>query len=1104
MLDRFRRRQVAFLLLACLFATRVGEARESAEEATAADNLAFFEEKVRPLLIARCEECHGADQQEGKLRLDLKAGWEKGGESGPAVIPGRPEKSLLMKAVSYGEKDLQMPPDEQLPAAEIETLRQWITRGAADPRDGLPPAHTAVSDEWSQEFTKRLQWWSLQPLRDVVPPQPADLAWCRDPIDQFVMQKLSGVGLKPSPTAEHELLLRRLCFVLTGLPPTVEQRAQFLEAWQARGDQAVEALVDRLLASPHFGERFARHWMDVVRYTDTYGYEWDNPAKGSWEYRDYLTRAFNHDLPYDQFVREQLAGDMLPAPRINATLRTQENLIAPMFYHFGEHRHGSSLEFNGVHQEMIHNKIDALSKTFLATTVACARCHNHKLEAVSQRDYYALAAVLMNANWTSRVVDAPQKNAEAIEQLKQLRAQIRNKLAEAWLAAAGAENEWSDEKLLSIMSQAPSPGPQLGEVAYPLARLLAVKDDAVKLASTWQAIRKEWHTQHQERVAKNQIYRPLGNLAQAQLPEGWIAEGDGLAHGYVSEAELLVALGGDRVVDRLLPRGFHTHALSSKLPGALRLPPQHEIAGNIVSIQLAGGEFGGYLIKHGNAFQGEQVTFLNSPLLEWRSFGAVPLKNGVTKVTVELATAPLNSNFPPRTGLAPGLPHNDFGYDKRSWLSITEIVAHDGEGPPADTLDVYRGLYEGEPPKTAAELAAKLRTWLFGSLRRWQDGSTQAGDSRLLNWAIKANLLSNQIDSASDLGTLVSEYRRIEATIEFPRTANSMDEPRGQPSPYPLNVRGNVDVLGELVTPGFLTMFAARSSHKEPSSRLEIAESLLEPDHPLTTRVYVNRVWQWVFGTGLVATPDDFGRLGEQPSHPELLDYLARDFQREGWSTKKLIRRLVLSATFRQSGRVSSEARQVDPSNRLLHHYATRRLEAEAIRDNLLAVSGRLERSLYGRPIPPPRTAEDTQKRLFSGPLDGLGRRSSYLQMSIMEPPKFLAGFNLPDLKLPSGRRDTASSPAQSLLLLNDPMVSQLAGVWADRLLHEQHRTVEERLKQMFVEAFGRLPSQQETARWQAALADFAEGDQNLLGNQAAWQHLAHTLFNAKEFLHYR
>ena len=1040
-----------------------------------ADEAAFFEAKIRPLLIERCIECHGAEKQKGGLRLDSRAGWEKGGESGAALVRGKPEESLLIKAVRYADKDLQMPPKKALSPEEVAALVEWVNQGAVDPRTNATAAAQPTTDEWAAAFQKRLDWWSLLPLKNAEPPAVADAAWGREPVDRFVKAALDAAGLTPAPAADAAVLRRRLAFVLTGLPPEDVR------------DEPYETTVDRLLASPHFGEHMARHWMDAVRYTDTYGYEWDVPAKGAHEYRDYLIRAFNGDVGFDQLVREQLAGDLLAQPRLDAKKEINESLIGPMFYHMGEHRHGSSIAFNGVHQEMVHNKIDAFSKAFLATTVACARCHNHKLEAVSQRDYYALGAVFMMPRWTSRCVDAPGKNDAAISKLKELRASIRNELAARWKTA--------------VITPAAPPDAKLGDIAYPIARL--AKPDGT-IEATWSALAKEWAGTRAARVTANAAYTVLADFSEPKLPAGWVAEGDGFTHGWVPDATPLIALEGDVVVARLLPRGYHTHALSSKLPGAVRMPPQSRVAGNVVSLRLAGGEFGGTLTMDENAFQGEGIAFFNDPKLTWRSYGDTPLRHSVTRVTIDFATASLNPNFPPRVDLVP-MPPSDAGYDKRSWLSLTGIVTHDAGGTPQDTLEAFAPLFDATAPQTAEAATARVSAWLTGAVHRWCDGVSQAGDVAVLDWLLTQKLLPNTADAGSPLAALVAEYRRVESGIAFPRTVNGMDERETARLGLPLNIRGNVDTPSEPVMPDFLQMFAGRNdvAKSAGSGRLELAGSLLHPEHPLTSRVYVNRVWQWIFGAGLVATPDDFGRLGDKPSHPDLLDWLARDFMRDGWSTKRLIRRLVLSETFRQSGTVSAAARERDPANRLRHHYPTRRLEAESIRDAMLAVSGRLDPTLFGRPINAPRAAEDPKKRLFSGPLDGLGRRSLYATMSIMEPPKFLVAFDLPDLRLPSGKRNLTRVPTQSLLMLNDPLVSTLAKHWAAQLLKVPPTTPEARITAMFRRAYSRAPLPLEVEKWSTALRDFSTAA-DLMHDEAAWTQLAHTIFNTQEFIHYR
>ncbi|OWK40227.1 PSD1 and planctomycete cytochrome C domain-containing protein [Fimbriiglobus ruber] len=1089
----------AILAVVCVALSRAAGG-EPAALAASPEKIAFFESKVRPLLLTQCIECHGESKQKGGLRLDSRAAWLKGGSSGPAILPGKPDESALIAAVRYQDKDLQMPPKKPMSPQEIEILAEWVRQGAIDPRKETTVVTIRTNANWEAEFHKRLDWWSLKPRQTAVVPGAASDSWNRDAVDRFIKAGLDTAKLKPAPPAEPEVLLRRLSFVLTGLPPTPALRERFLNEVRRDEAKAYEKLVDELLASPHFGETFARHWMDVVRYTDTYGYEWDNPAKGSHEYRDYLIRAFNQDLPYDQFVREQLAGDLLPQPRINAEFGLNESLIGPMFYHMGEHRHGSSLAFNGVHQEMVNNKIEAFSKAFLATTIACARCHDHKLEAVSQLDYYALGAVFMTPRWTSRVVDAPGKSDAAIHRLQALRGELRREMAKAWRTVGGKPDAWAANTWQKLLPGKDAKAPAIEEITYPLSRLAVPPGEIV---AKWNSLAAEWRTARAERQKHNKGLTVLADFSTPALPAGWVTEGDGFRFGYVEDGTPLVALEGDAPLARLLPRGYHTHALSSKLPGALRMPPDHVVPGRQVSLKLAGGQFGGFLEMHENAFQGEEVVFLNNVQPQWRTIADKGHINGITRITYDFATSSLNPNFPPRTGIAPGLPNNDFGYDKRSWISVTGIVAHDGNGP-LDTLDAFEGLYEGTAPKTPEDVQQRIAAWIIRTVLRWCDGTSHPGDQPLLDWLLANKLLPNSAPPGSEAAKLLAEYRRVEQTIAFARTVNGMDEREAAKAAYAFNVRGNVDAIGQMVSPDFLRMFAGRNevAKSAGSGRLELANSLVQPDHPLTSRVYANRVWQWVMGTGIVATPDDFGHLGEKPSHPELLDYLAGEFVREGWYTKKLIRRLVLTQTFRQSGLVTEDGRTRDPGNRLRHHYPTRRLEAEAIRDSMLAVSGRLDPQLYGRPIFPPRAAEDAAKRLYAGPLDGNGRRSIYLQMSIMEPPKFLVGFNLPDLRLPTGHRDETNAPAQALILLNDPFVAEMARLWGRLLVKSPHASPEERVRSMFVVAFGRMPSETELKRWTSAVRDLASSD--LMKDENAWTQLSHTMFNAKEFLYYR
>ncbi len=1071
----------------------------------AAEDVDFFEKKIRPVLVKHCYECHSAasDETKGELLLDYRGGIRKGGESGAAVVPGQPKKSLLLDALRY--ESFEMPPSKKLPKQVIADFKKWIQNGAVDPRDKAPSPTEAASSTWKAQLAERSRWWSLQPLKKVSPPKVNNNLWSKEPVDQFIYSSLDRAKLSPSKTTNAETLLRRLSFVLTGLPPKPKQVETFPLAFAKNAQSALEKLVDELLASPHYGERFARHWMDVVRYTDTYGYEWDNPAKGSWEYRDYLIRAFNDDIGFDQLIREQIAGDLLPQPRINQQAGLNESMIGPMFYHMGEHRHGSSLAFNGIHQEMVNNKIDAFSKTFLAMTVACARCHDHKLDAISQKDYYALASIFMTPRWTARSIDAPGKNNIAIVELKRLRHKIHDGLASLWKSKQNGF-QLSEVKQWAMKKQ---PTPKIEDPAYPLVQISSATDANIR--EVWSKLKAEWETTRKSRLKVNRAkFRLLSDFRQPGFPKGWSVEGDGVRYGYVTDGTPLISLKGDTLVDRLLPRGYHTHALSSKFAGAVRMPAQDIMPGRFVSLKIRGGEWAGHLNIPQNAFQNEGPVFYDATApLNWITFADLGLKNGVTRVFSEVMTSSLHPNFPPRTGVARAgkvvLPAKDDGFNKRSWFSLTGIVTHSAGGVPQENLEQFATLYQGKPPTTTDAAWKRIALWFTDAIDRWESHEATAADVKLINWLLKQKLLPNQIKDVSDIANLVKQYREVEARIAFPRSVMSMDERSLKPLNYRLNVRGNVHEDGPAIPPDFLEVFTGKHhvNKSQGSGRLELAKYLSNRNNPQTARVYVNRVWQSIFGRGIVATPNDFGKLGARPSHPELLDWLAAKFMEEGWSTKKLIRRLVLSQTFRQAGIVTQKATVRDPANRLLHHYPTRRLEAEAVRDNLLAVSGRLDLRLYGQPLDPPRLVEDSKKRLFSGSLDSNGRRSIYMKMSIMDPPKFLVCFNLPDLKLPTGHRDVSNGPTQALTLLNDPLVINLAEHWAKRLVKESNRQPEDRVREMFIQALGRKPNATELKRWTKAVVSFSQ-TKEIMTDTAAWSELAHLFFNTKEFIYYR
>ena len=354
----------------------------------------FFQTQIEPVLVQRCYKCHSHQAKiEGGLTLDSRSGWQTGGDGGPALVPGAPEKSRLIAAIGYDDADLKMPPSGKLPDEEIALLVEWVRRGAPDPRPALAgAAPKTAGKDWEAVYQERLGWWSLQPVAHPAPPAVKNRQWLRGDVDAFVLAALEAEGLEPTDQADRWVLARRLSFALTGLPPN----PQVVERFAAdTSEQSYDELVRSLVDDPHFGERWARHWLDVVHYADTHGYEWDVPAKNAWMYRDYLVRALNADVPLKQLVLEQIAGDLVE-PRVDAATGLNESLIGPMAMRLGERRHGDNAEIEGVTQEAMTNVIEYDHEGLSRHDRGLRQCHDHKLDAVGQKDYYALAGVFMS------------------------------------------------------------------------------------------------------------------------------------------------------------------------------------------------------------------------------------------------------------------------------------------------------------------------------------------------------------------------------------------------------------------------------------------------------------------------------------------------------------------------------------------------------------------------------------------------------------------------------------------------------------------------------------------------------------------------------------
>ncbi|MEE3368023.1 MAG: PSD1 and planctomycete cytochrome C domain-containing protein [Planctomycetota bacterium] len=1085
--------------------------------------VAFFEKRIRPVLVEHCYRCHSSQAKipKGGLRLDSRAAIRRGGENGPAVVPGDSAASLLIQALRH--ETFEMPPDRKLPDRVINDFVAWIGRGAVDPRDHPPTDQASTS--WPEVVAQRRKIWSLQPVTLSAPPSVTDPAWSGHAVDRFVKAALDQAGLQPAPLAGRYALLRRVSLALTGLPPAREQIEAFVDD---RSVVAYERLVDRLLASPHFGERWARHWLDVVRFAETYGHEWNGEVRGAWRYRDYVVRCWNQDVPYDQVVREHIAGDLLASPRFNPVKRINESLLGTAFYRFGEVGHDDCLEFREISLDVIDNQIDTLSKAFLATTMSCARCHDHKLDPVSTREYYALSGILSSTRFVARTIDQPDVNDAAKSQLQMLKSQIRQELARQWLQdVQRAEDYLSAAQLQSTAAadtaQTVDLDPQrlknwvaalkvfdkkVPPLEHPLHAWCALRAKQ-ELAAEWSQLKLHYQREQEVRSAFNaehfeEFVDFRNRLPASQNGEpGWRGEGLGWDDAFCRSGEFAIAHEGDPVVRSVFRAGMYTHKFSDRLNGALRssfLPKDRKY----LSVEVLGGGESALRTIYDNCHLGLDSAVLNSDELQWMTKST--RKQYVdSHVYVALVTKFDNQSYP-KYNTQHVIDHTKI----RSHFGVTRAVLHDCEGPPRTDLAHLLPLFtEPAAPGTISELAAGYGRVIRQAVQAWAEDQASDEDVRWLAWLLSSKILSNTKAKSDVLADLVARYREIEGQIPPPKIINAMaDLDPGFDAP--LRVRGDPFQLGTPVPRRFLEVLEGSDASWDVvgSGRRRLADVVASADNPLTARVMVNRIWHHLFGHGLVRTTDDFGALGDRPSHPQLLDYLAVQFVRQGWSLKRLIRSLVLTRTYRAASRVNAGAREVDPENRLLHHFPLRRLEAEAIRDTMLAVAGNLSRDFGGRSIHPYRVQERKDRRLFAGPLDGRGRRSLYTKMTLTEEPPFLTVFNLPEPKQTRGRRDVTSVPAQALALLNDPFVNQQAAVWTESLLMDGGDTVAARIDGMFLAALGRRPASTERQRFEILVNRLAALHQvrstDLLTSAAVWRDVAHAMFNLKEFIYIR
>ncbi len=1101
----------------------------------------FFEKKIRPVLVEHCQKCHATDSKKlgGGLLLDHRDGISQGGDSGSAVAPGKPDDSLLIKAIRYDDEGLKMPPKGKLPAEVIADFETWVKLGAPDPRD--KPAQPTAGDSWAETMRQRADWWSLKPVQQSVVPSPKDAGWSESPVDRFLLAKLEDAGLPPAAPADPRTLARRLSLVLTGLTPTPEQVAAFVRecevsatATQPVPQAALEKLVDSLLDSPHFGERWARHWLDVVHFTETHGNEWNYEVHHAWRYRDYLIRAFNSDVPYDQFVKEHIAGDLLPQPRQNVQEHFNESVIGTGFYRFGEVNHDDCIGLRQIGYDLADNQIDTLTKAFQATTVACARCHNHKLDAISLQDYYGLLGVLRSSRLASHAIDLPDVNAPQLQKMRDLKSEIRHEVAAAWLLdaplivrhmeAARAKHlklptaeelaKGLDvqrlEKWVAILVDDKLP---FDSPFAPWRTITSAAADPAKFADEWRKLVEQVAREDRERTPFNQANYVTFADFRADQVAGWQLAGQGISNTAGRSGDFSIQPDGDLVVRSLLPAGRFTQALSDKLNGTLRSPviPTGKAR---ISFQVMGQRSSAVrLVSNNCQLNYANYRALKSPELQWVTFSP-PADRASLRTYAELMTMFDNPKFPDQLSALGGDPENyrlpweKAAENPRSYFGVTRVVLHDVGEPPKPEVSHLQRLVAGDAPPSIEKLAERYARILEATVRTWSEDKATDDDVRWLDPFLRRELLSNKLTQSPQTDALVRKYRQVDAELTLPRVCVGISD-GGPGFDQPIFIRGDCERPGETTARRYLEVLSKpgeKTFTKEGSGRLELAERIASPTNPLTARVMVNRIWHHVFGTGLVRTVDDFGHVGELPSHPELLDYLAQRFMDEGWSVKRLLRTLVLTRALQLSNQPSTAALENDPQNRLLQHYPARRMEAEGVRDAILSASGRLDRSLYGMSVQPFREKEYVDRRLFPGPLDGNGRRSIYVKNNLMEAPKFLAAFNFPGGKVTQGRRDVTNVPAQALALLNDPFVLQQADVWSQQLITRDNNTSPARITHMFERALNRPPTADEQTRFEQTVQQFAELHQvpadGILKSQVVWKEISHVLFNVNEFIY--
>jgi mono/diheme cytochrome c family protein len=993
------------LWLACatiaLFSARATQAGEPVD----------FARDVKPILDARCAECHGAQKQESELRFDLRDAALRGGAGGEVIAPGKSGESTLLQRVTSQEKSERMPPEgDALTAEQVDTLRRWIDEGAA-----WPDEHAGAAEDL---LAKKLAHWAFHAPVRPASPELANAAWARNEIDRFILARLQQEGLAPSPEADKVTLLRRLSLDLIGLPPTIEEVDAFVAD---TSPDAYEKQVDRLLASPHYGERWARHWLDGARYADSDGFEKDK-SRNVWMYRDWVVGAFNRDLPYDRFIVEQFAGDQLP----NAT---QDQAVATGFLRNSMLNEEGGIDPEQFRMEAMFDRMDALGKSVLGLTIQCCQCHNHKFDPISQEEYYRLFAFLNNDHEPQRVVYTPAELMTCERLMRSMR-ELDDRVREM-------QPDWAE-------------------------RMAAWEETVRANQPAWTALHPEFF-QDDDNGARLTLLDDESMLCAGYAPTycSYTVRG-------TPATKKISALRLDFLNDPNLPR---------------RGP--------------------------GRSFKG---TFALTDIKVFTAPASDHSKHTEAKITAASADfsqpqRPLEANFDDRSGrerIVGGIEMAIDGKDETAW----GIDAGPGRSnqPRNAVFRFEKPIELAEGDVIVVELLQRHGGWnsddhqnnLIGRFRvslTDADGEVAADPLPARVRAILAKPVAERSPEEIDAvfrcwRTTQPEFADANVQTEalwgewpFGTTALVL-EARDAPRETRMLKRGSFLDPADAVAPG-VPKFLHQLPEGAPATRLTFAEWLADRRSPTTARVFVNRLWQAYFGTGIVATSEDFGTQADAPSHPELLDWLACEFMDRGWSVKAMHRLMVNSATYRQSSQVNEALLAHDPYNRLLARGARVRVEGEVVRDIALASSGLLNPTLGGPSVFPPVPAslltlsyapitwpEETGPNRY--------RRALYTYRRRSMPYPALQNFDTPNADAACVRRGRSNTPLQALTTLNETVFVECAQSLGMKMAREGGATDDERIDFAFRRCVSRRPSDDERAAlkelMQKQAKRFAEG----------------------------